>query len=37
LLQRDGRASPMLDWAREILDQMQGICELLDAGDPTRT
>lgn len=37
LLQRDGRASPMLDWAREILDQMQGICELLDAGDPKRT
>jgi glutamate--cysteine ligase len=27
----------MLDWAREILDQMQGICELLDAGDPKRT
>ncbi|MFN7271861.1 MAG: glutamate--cysteine ligase [Gammaproteobacteria bacterium] len=37
LLQRDGRVSPMLDWAREILDQMQGICELLDAGDPKRT
>ena len=37
LLQRDGRGSPMLDWAREILDQMQGICELLDAGDPKRT
>lgn len=37
LLQRDGRAFPMLDWAREILDQMQGICELLDAGDPKRT
>ena len=32
-LQRDGRAVPMQVWAREILDQMQGICELLDAGD----
>ena len=37
MLQRDGRAFPMQDWAREILDQMQGICELLDAGDPERT
>lgn len=37
MLQRDGRTFPMLDWAREILDQMQGICELLDAGDPKRT
>jgi len=37
MLQRDGRACPMVDWAREILDQMQGICELLDAGDPKRT
>ncbi|MFM7709149.1 MAG: glutamate--cysteine ligase, partial [Gammaproteobacteria bacterium] len=36
MLQRDGRVSPMLDWAREILDQMQGICELLDEGDPNK-
>lgn len=36
LLQRDGRAVPMLDWARELLDQMQGLCELLDEGDPAR-
>jgi glutamate--cysteine ligase len=36
LLRRDGREVPMQDWAREILDQMQGICELLDAGDPQR-
>ena len=35
-LSRDGRPFPMLDWARELMDQMQGICELLDAGDPTR-
>ena len=35
-LERDGRQVPMLDWAREILDQMQGVCELLDEGDPQR-
>jgi glutamate--cysteine ligase len=33
-LTRDGRPVPMRDWAREILDSMQGICELLDQGDP---
>ena len=26
----------MLAWASEILDQMQGICELLDEGDSTK-
>jgi glutamate--cysteine ligase len=31
-LTRDGRATPMLKWARELLDSMQGICELLDSG-----
>jgi glutamate--cysteine ligase len=36
MLSREGRPYPMLDWARELLDQMQGICELLDEGDPTR-
>jgi glutamate--cysteine ligase len=35
-LSREGRPFPMLDWARELMDQMQGICELLDVGDPTR-
>jgi glutamate--cysteine ligase len=35
-LKREGRDFPMLDWAREILDQMHGICELLDEGDPQR-
>jgi glutamate--cysteine ligase len=35
-LERDGRPVPMLDWAREILDQMQGLCELLDDGDPAK-
>jgi glutamate--cysteine ligase len=31
-LTRDGREVPMHDWARELLDSMQGICELLDTG-----
>jgi glutamate--cysteine ligase len=35
-LQREGRAVPMQAWAREILDSMQGIAEVLDAGDPAR-
>ena len=35
-LVREGRNVPMLEWAREILDQMQGVCELLDEGDPQR-
>ena len=26
----------LADWASEILDQMQGICELLDAGDASK-
>ncbi len=36
MLSRDGRDVPMLQWAREIIDQMQGICELLDEGDPQK-
>jgi glutamate--cysteine ligase len=35
-LQRDGRQLPLAAWAAEILDGMQGICELLDAGDAAR-
>jgi glutamate--cysteine ligase len=35
-LQRDGSAVSMQSWARELLDSMQGICELLDYGDPQR-
>lgn len=35
-LVRDGRQVPMLSWARELLDSMQGICELLDVGHPQR-
>ncbi len=29
-LKRDGRSYPMLTWAQELLDEMQGVCELLD-------
>ncbi|MBS0580211.1 MAG: glutamate--cysteine ligase [Proteobacteria bacterium] len=35
-LTRGGRQVPMLEWARELLDSMSGICELLDQGDPAR-
>jgi glutamate--cysteine ligase len=35
-LNREGRQFPMLDWARELLDSMQGVCELLDHGEPAR-
>ena len=35
-LMREGRSVPMRDWAREILDSMQGLSELLDQGDPQR-
>jgi glutamate--cysteine ligase len=35
-LSRDGRQVPMRDWARELLDSMTGLCEILDRGDPDR-
>ncbi len=35
-LNREGRECPMSDWARELLDSMQGLCELLDHGEPAR-
>ena len=35
-LWREGRTISMHDWARELLDSMAGICELLDQGDPAR-
>jgi glutamate--cysteine ligase len=35
-LWRDGRDVPMTDWARELLDSMAGICEILDRGDAAR-
>src|SRR3954471_21948176 len=35
-LMRDGRAVAMQTWAQELLDQMSGICEVLDMGDPAK-
>jgi len=35
-LSREGRAVPMLEWARELLDSMSGICDVLDRGDAAR-
>ena len=35
-LRRDGRAVSLRDWAREIVDSMRGVCELLDDGDAQR-
>ncbi len=35
-LKEDGRRRPLADWARQLLDEMQGVCELLDEGDPQR-
>jgi glutamate--cysteine ligase len=35
-LWRDGRAVPMREWARELLDSLTGICEILDRGDASR-
>ncbi len=32
-LLRDGREVPLRQWAAELLDEMQGVCELLDGGD----
>lgn len=36
MLKRDGRDVDMRSWAAETLDQMQGICELLDEGDASK-
>ncbi len=33
-LQRDGRSVSLKAWGAELLDQLGGICELLDADDP---
>ncbi len=35
-LWRDADAVPMREWARELLDSMTGICEVLDRGDASR-
>ena len=36
ILSREGRDFPMSEWARELLDSMQGLCEMLDHGEPAR-
>jgi glutamate--cysteine ligase len=36
VLNRDNRKMPLATWARELLDAMQGVCELLDQGDRQR-
>src|SRR5579862_4684728 len=35
-LWRDGRGVPMREWARELIDSLSGICEILDRGDASR-
>jgi len=35
-LSREGRSFPMAEWARELLDSMQGLCEMLDHGELAR-
>jgi len=35
-LHREGREFPMIEWARELLDSMRGLCEMLDHGEPAR-
>ena len=36
MLVREGREVAMHEWARELVDSMTGICEVLDQGDPLR-
>ena len=36
LLQRRDREQPLAEWATEILDTLEGICETLDRGDQQR-
>jgi glutamate--cysteine ligase len=36
MLMRDGRRVAMVNWARELLDSMQGICTILDGDDAGR-
>jgi glutamate--cysteine ligase len=35
-LNREGREFPMSEWALELLDSMQGLCEMLDQGETAR-
>jgi glutamate--cysteine ligase len=36
MLWRDGREVALHDWARELIDSLRGICEILDHGDAAR-
>ncbi len=36
MLRREGRDFSMSEWARELLDSMQGVCEMLDQGEAAR-
>ncbi|HET7810492.1 MAG TPA: hypothetical protein VFL16_07930, partial [Steroidobacteraceae bacterium] len=36
MLDRDGRKARMIDWARELVDSMQGLAEVFDRGDPAK-
>jgi glutamate--cysteine ligase len=36
MLRREGRDFSMTAWARELLDSMQGLCEMLDHGEPAK-
>jgi glutamate--cysteine ligase len=36
MLSREGRGISMAAWARELLDSMQGLCEMLDHGEAAR-
>lgn len=36
LLDLDGRPRPLATWAAQLLDEMSGICEILDEGDANR-
>ena len=35
-LNREGREVPMTEWAGELLESMQGLCEMLDHGEAAR-
>ncbi len=36
VLETGARPANMLNWARDLLGEMQGLCEILDAGDASR-
>ena len=36
MLRREGRDFSMTEWARELLESMQGLCEMLDHGEAAR-